>query len=127
MGFLSERKKAKELDEVVKLVQNFKKEIAAMGDKITDVQGVYDKCEELLKRIGPAKAIDKEYLDKTADLLRNCWFAARDAIASEYNIYRNTLNFLNNAEAEFSALKAKMLESGAKQAETSAQEPQPGE
>lgn len=127
MGFFKERKRAKELEEMYNMVVKFKKEIAEMGDKITDVQGVYDKSEELLKRMASARVIVKEDLEKTGDVLRNAWFASRDAIAYEYNIHQKRLAFLDREEPAIAAIRDKMLESGAKKAESQNVESQPGE
>ncbi|MBQ8425403.1 MAG: hypothetical protein IJX17_05225 [Clostridia bacterium] len=127
MGFLKDRKNAKELENTYNQVSAFRKKMEqlTLEDSKLDIQATYDKCEELLTKIASAKEIVKEDLNKSRDVLMNSWFATRDALAYEYNIHQKRLAYLETSEKELSEIKNSMLQNGAQPKNQTTTEPSP--
>ena len=117
MGFFKERKRAKELEDTYNKIAQGKKNIdkKLAEDKNIDAQAIYNECEEILKMVESAKVIVEEDLKKSGEVLANAWFAARDALAYEYNIHKKRLEVLKKYETEVSKIKTDMLEKGVQQ------------
>ena len=114
MGFLKERKRAKELEETYNLIVDFKNRTKDLDLSKTNPQNVYDESESLLQRIASAKQIVQEDLNKAMAIVMGGWFATRDALLYECDIHKKRYAILERDESYINALKNRMLESGAK-------------
>jgi len=131
MGFLKERKRAKELETSYNDIVAFRKKIEGLSEEKlkSDCQSIYDECVIIMKKLESAKAIVSEDLQKSWEVLSNSWFASRDALAYEHDIHQKRLDYLMKEEVFLSELKEKMLDGVVKRKneEAEAKEKEPGE
>lgn len=131
MGFLKERKRAKELETSYNEIVAFRKKVEGFSEEKlkADCQSIYDECVIIMKKLESAKVIVLEDLQKSSELLSNCWFASRDALAYEHNIHQKRFDYLKNEEAFLTAFKEKMLDSivKSKNEASNVKEQEPGE